>query len=450
MMARLLMAIENRIYYILILGLLIGTTGSTSFVATNNTASYVAFLLLILLFLVRLLKENPVKTISNFKFQIHDAIPLCLLLIWFYGFMQGQYLHNENTTRNFAGMGIYLIYYVLLIGKVNKFLLLRYVLIAAAVNAIYMYGSFIWDKFFSQSAYGHMGFTYFDVRSYYAETLILLAVPIVLGLYGLFSLRYQSTSNYRGKYILGLIFLLGIYVFAFLQISLSKASELCYVIYFLGFLGYYWKNILNLFLKRKIQYLMVIGVVVAINIFPATVLLRAYLPKDMPVKPVEVAPSDHVTPPMKIFTVYLEPNMLDGRIEAQVIEQAQARSIRQLQTTEIMNDLTFLGKGLGARLESGYLRDAGGYGFEANYLNLAHKFGVLSVLIFATYLYVFYKIWYGLNQYKTRYLALGSLSILVGLLMAIGNPILMSPVMVAMHAIVLYWLRNDSNKAKAV
>ena len=121
--------------------------------------------------------------------------------------------------------------------------------------------------------------------------------------------------------------------------------------------------------------------------------------------------------------------------------------IRRNQSAAIAEDLHFFGKGLGAGLASGYTRDARGYGFEQNYLNLVHKFGIFAVLIFMAYGGTAWWIVAAAKHPRTRILALASTPFYVGLIVGYGNPTLMSPIMVVVHAVVLYWFRPTRGPA---
>jgi hypothetical protein len=120
----------------------------------------------------------------------------------------------------------------------------------------------------------------------------------------------------------------------------------------------------------------------------------------------------------------------------------QAKSVRREMIVAFLHDLHPLGRGLGAPLK-GNTRDPMGYGFEQNYLNLAHKFGVLALVIFASYTVALVRIALGLSRFRTRHFAFAAAAFIAGLIMGLGNPTLMSPVMVTLHCMVLYWLRYE-------
>lgn len=119
--------------------------------------------------------------------------------------------------------------------------------------------------------------------------------------------------------------------------------------------------------------------------------------------------------------------------------EEESNSARNVQFGFLINELTFFGSGLGASLKSGFNSGgSGGYGFELTYISLIHKFGVLSIIIFYSYLSIIgYAI---LNIIKKKYLmesffCLGLMGFLVP---GAGNPILISPITVLFHSIALY------------
>jgi hypothetical protein len=425
----------NKAHLFLLFGLLIGTFGSTSLTAPSNKLSYGLFVGLALVFFFRVGFHERLRTLLKLEFQPYDAIPLLLLAVWAYGLARGVYFGNNNVLRNFAGMTLYFIYYILLVEKINKFDLLRCVLYAAAVNACYMFGFFIWDKIFSQYFYGHAAFGALDVRDYYSETLMLLAAPIILIFHKLFSFKARTGLADHLKHRPGLVVLLCLYVFAFLQISFSKATVVFYMACLFVFMAYFCRNVLGFIWHRQVTSLLTITLAVCLSLYPVMMTLNAYIPETVRDK-IETYVPESARRFIPETSVRAHQVLIQG--EAQVVRKQQAAALKQ--------DLSILGKGLGALLSTGYKRDAEGYGFEANYWNLLHKFGVFSLFIYFVYFFIAYKILVGLMRFKSRYFSLASGAIFVGLIMGFGNPVLMSPVMVCLQCIALYWLRNDNQR----
>jgi hypothetical protein len=131
-------------------------------------------------------------------------------------------------------------------------------------------------------------------------------------------------------------------------------------------------------------------------------------------------------------------------IEPTASAVVQAKIARREMTIAFLHDLHPLGRGLGAPLK-GNKRDPMGYGFEQNYLNLLHKFGVFALVIFGAYLVACLRIVLAISAFRTRHFAFASAAFLAGLIMGLGNPTLMSPIMVTLHCMVLYWLRPEGS-----
>lgn len=432
---------ENRVSLLLLLGLLTGTFGATSLTRPVNGVSYVCFVLLLGTFFARALMQHRLTEYLRFDFRWYDVIPLVLMAIWAYGFFRGMYFGNDSIYRNFAGMTLYSLYYVFLLQKVNRFDMLRCVLLAAAINAAYMCIFFIWDKFLSSTFYLQDAFTYLNVRAYYSETLILVAVPIILlfhKLLGSYAAREPEARPRRGlAFAAGALYM---YAFAYLQTSLSKATVVFYWTSIFLFCAYYRKNILQMICTGRARLTAVIFVAVCLGIYPTMVTMGAYATRFL-LTMTEV--NKHL--PNFVFLRHIQFNDsadVGSPAAARRKGQAEALIMRHVQTEEIAGDLTLFGKGLGATLGPGIGIDAGAYGFEANYLNLAHKFGVFALFVYFVYIFIGFRIVSGFLRYKFRYFSLASAALFTGIIMGFGNPVLMSPIMVALQCIALYWLRD--------
>jgi hypothetical protein len=109
---------------------------------------------------------------------------------------------------------------------------------------------------------------------------------------------------------------------------------------------------------------------------------------------------------------------------------------RYAQARELLNDLEFFGRGLGAPISSGFSRSASyPYGFELSYLNVVHKLGALSTIYLGFLLFTVYRIVRSPVPIQERSAALGLLGYLFP---AIGNPILFAVQAVFLHALALH------------
>ena len=113
---------------------------------------------------------------------------------------------------------------------------------------------------------------------------------------------------------------------------------------------------------------------------------------------------------------------------------------RVVQGKKLIEDFTWLGKGLGASVP-GYSRDVLGYGFELSFHNIIHKFGIFSLFIFLSFLA---PIFYSIHQiiYKTSSIfSYLPLIFMLYLIPAWGNPTIFASVSVLLHCTALYLIR---------
>ena len=115
-----------------------------------------------------------------------------------------------------------------------------------------------------------------------------------------------------------------------------------------------------------------------------------------------------------------------------------SNSFRYEQVSYLTNDITFLGRGLGASIK-GYSRAAGAdYGFELSYLAAIHKFGIFALVPFFAYeLTILVIIIFSRQRRLLPVEAAGLAAGMSFLLPAIGNPGLFSLPEVTSHSLVL-------------
>lgn len=118
-----------------------------------------------------------------------------------------------------------------------------------------------------------------------------------------------------------------------------------------------------------------------------------------------------------------------------------SNEIRYEQLTFLMKDIDILGKGLGAVVPGVIRSEEGPYGFELTYINLIHKFGVFSLVLFFNWIYMFYSLYKIIAKRRNIYYAIIAMSGLGYLFPSIGNPLLMHPSLVILNAISLYYIR---------
>jgi hypothetical protein len=433
---------SNRIILCLLLLLFAGTIGASSVTTYNDKPSYVAFGLILLTGLVGILRRNADGTRAPVTVRLYDLVPLGLLLVWVYGLLLGFAHHNrtEYVVRNFAGMSLYSLYYVMLFRGIKRFDLLRCIMIAAAMNATYMFGLYIWDKLIGRLAAHPTDFVFFDVRSYYAETLALLMAPVFLCVHTLVFPPSGLAAGGRPTRGLTPIAFLYLYLFAFLQIPLSKATLLAFWLAYPLSIWCFRVQLRDLINTGRVIRVWALAGTILLSVFPATHALSAYVPT-LQWSALVATITGHALP--------ATPNtpLAEDRAHASRRMALLAKTTRDRVSGAMTRDLTVFGKGLGAPLGNLDPRDPEGYGFEQSYLNLMHKFGIFAGYIFFALGLMAWRTWRALQFSRTRHFAFGAMALFAGLVMAYGNPTLMSPVMVTLQCVVLYWMRPDDRDA---
>jgi len=115
---------------------------------------------------------------------------------------------------------------------------------------------------------------------------------------------------------------------------------------------------------------------------------------------------------------------------------------RYEQIPMILNDSNILGNGLGATIKGYSANDTWSYGFETTYLNLVHKFGILSTILFLGYIATIYIPIIRLINKRELLISSASLGMMGFIFPAIGNPILYSPVACILHCSSLYLMQT--------
>lgn len=560
--------------------ILCGTLGATSRTLPNNLASYAGFALMLAIAGGSLVRRSGLLA-RPASLLPYDFMPLALLAVWLYGLVLGFARGNPpaHVLHNFFGMTLYSIYYVLLWARVRRVALLRCVLIAAFVNAGYMFAFFLFDKGWGRLVSHPTYFRLLDVRAYYSDTLVLLMAPAALIVHRLLTPAPNRPAGVLDRREVASACLLYVYVFAFLQVSLSKATLVTYFLGMIVTIMALGRRMVRLATNGALVRVAVVSGTVLISLYPLTHLL-AYVAAPVPASVSDDAPAsgaspqswsgieetrakeghevlpagggalqpsgpgraipgavwnfiewmqrtippgaqvwvngDHAAlflasipalvysgardaafgdveaiehgsrkqitaglehlgiryvivqtaqPPLHIFSVCgfdrplgrsgpvtvsaqsqytFELYAVNGCPAPQIRRvpdaQEQSKTLRREQAAVILADLQISGKGLGAAVR-GNKRDPNGYGFEHNYLNLMHKFGIFALVIFAVYATTLARMAFAARRFHTRHLALASAAFAAGLIMGFGNPMLMSPVVVTLHVIVLYWLR---------
>ena len=364
-------------------------------------SGYVISAIMLVLTLVNIFIRN-----YFFKFKtIIDFFPLLMMFSWFYGVSLG--ISRDNNLffvfSNFAGMSLYFIYYVIVYFKLNTFTLFKVVLVASVVNMLYSFSSFI------MSDYGSIvGVAINSYRIYYSGGLMVLApiISLIIAKYVFRKSEILSSHQTLDKY-LGVLFLI-LAITALVVFSVSKGFFLVLVAIPLIFIA---AIIVKMFLYRGL-------------LKSSFTFLFAFI--------------------FSIFLIYFfYPSVVDFLVH-NFSNAERSNMFRSMQSVEIIKRLSFFGSGLGAVFEDGYIRNTNfPYAFELTYLSLIHKIGILSIIPFFIYIYTCFLIWHQLLKSKDFFypsLALGSTLFLIP---SYGNPMLYAPVMVTLHCIAIYWLREN-------
>jgi hypothetical protein len=117
-----------------------------------------------------------------------------------------------------------------------------------------------------------------------------------------------------------------------------------------------------------------------------------------------------------------------------------SNSIRSEQASFLIREFSLFGSGLGSSLESGYVRDNTGYGFELSYLNIIHKLGVFSMALFLYYLSTVILIVYRILHRKHLISSYFCFGLMAYLIIGAGNPLLLSSTAITLHVIAVYIL----------
>ncbi len=229
-LAQLLHSADRPILYSLLL-ILGGTIGATSVTSPDNRLSYAGFVLLLVTASVGAARRRANLLQLLRPLLAYDLMPAALIAVWLYGIVLGFAARNPplHVLHNFFGMTLYAVYYVLLCGRVRRFDLVRCVVVAAGMTAVLMFGFFLFDKAWGRLVSDPTYFRSFTVRDYYSETQMLLLAPAALLVHQLLTPPARSPRPGSTRTLTATL-LLYAYLFAFLQISLSKATLLAYLL----------------------------------------------------------------------------------------------------------------------------------------------------------------------------------------------------------------------------
>ena len=339
-------------------------------------------------------------------------LPLIVIAVWSYGLIIALINGNDQAgiLRNFAGMIFYITFYPFLYIKPSQKDLINFL-----VKVSFLYSTISISKAIYALSLGtyrefnELGFT--SLRFYNSIGIGIIFVPISMILFSFL----LDNSNLEKDIIVGFFgnsFLSKAFTFitctSVVILSGSKGYYFSYL--FLIFIGMFL-TIFKIFLTRKIK----IGAFLLILLFG---LISTYLIEDI----------------IYIFSTVLR------------IEFDPNLSVRSIQGQKLAEEFTFLGKGLGASLKSGYSRDFLGYGFELSYHNLIHKFGAFSSLLFLNFAFPVLIALQNLFNNRKILLSSSVIGLMLYLISALGNPLIFAPISSLFNVISLYLITLSQEK----
>lgn len=390
----------------------------TSFPLVSPLLGYIVFfpifIILLFLFIFLFLKGNTFSfrkiPYSTQHFNLDTFLSLllsmmwgALLFSWTYGVLIGV-LRDVPITyvfRNFFGLTLYIIVPFLFLLRPTVNSLINVIIASSFIQMILCILSSI--AFISKFGFLAISNSLSNARVYYSGGLIILfpILSICIG-YNIFSQKRLLLPNSR-----------------LIQLLIRSKLYLILLFFFL--------------IVPMLSKGFILGTVLLIILLISIPLIR-FIKKGVFTKGLFIAISTIVMISV-ILSIFFHAIILDTFSKKDVSNLS-----RNEQFHELVQDITLTGNGLGAPLSSGYSRDPMGYGFELTYINLIHKLGIVSSLVFISYFLVLLLGWYRIKSGKFVFEATFSLGLMGYLIVGAGNPLLISPMAVILHSISMYVL----------
>lgn len=330
---------------------------------------------------------------------------ILILLTWIFGVLRGLSFNVpvEFVFRNFFGMVVYCVLPILMIFSISVKMVIEIISYASIfVMAFMLYTLII---FVLNSPNLEQIGSLSELRSFYSSAAMVLFPLFAISAASVFYRGWQKNTSNGNWITISLSNKWGFFIILILIVlpSMSKGMVLsCLLLLFTAYLLGLASHMRHGFIPRY---------------FIASVIL-------IPIG------------------LYFTPQFIFDVVFFTFSSEEVSNSIRSDQASYLIAEFSTFGQGLGSSLVSGYVRDDSGYGFELNYLNLIHKFGIFSLPIFMSYFFTvgiaFYRIWRRKFLFES-YIALGLMGFLV---VGAGNPILLSSISVTLHTFAIYILLN--------
>ncbi|WP_418894051.1 hypothetical protein [Limibacterium fermenti] len=334
-----------------------------------------------------------------------DFIPLIFICVWIYGVFIGllRDIPNKYVFRNFAGMFVYSIYYIFVQQKLSFEIIKKACLFTSllGIPVIFYY-------VYSNLSSGVLANFIIGERMIFCGLQLIIFIPfcIAFGQF-FFPINTQDTKFFKNNFIILLVGTITFFTSVIMSFSKGMILSSISVVFIIVM-----TKVLKNFNVKNILY---------VGIFLLIISGMLY---------------------------YLDLFKLLGELFS---GQEVSNATRNEQSTYIISDLTFWGRGLGAGLsDSNYIRaDDAPYAFELTYLNLIHKFGVFSLPLFFSYIYTFLLIIRVLGKSQRKnFVGLLCLGLMVYVFPSIGNPFLFSPLCVTLHCLTLIILKKELYEKK--
>lgn len=345
--------------------------------------------------------------------RLLDLLPLLSLAVWLYGILRGLLggYPSAAVFSNFAGIVFYGVYYLLLLSRWGTQALLKYTFGMAVLFSLAMTYSMLGGAGLSLQLEQFEEIGLSAVRLGWSSSLSLALVVVAFGYARLVDLLPSPDST--GIWRVGKGASLAAFVGASIPVlgTASKGFILAYGM-MLGVLtlARFSRDIRHLRIRRGILLVFLLACTAGV--------------------------------------LYID--QIVAVVRVLILLEISADSVRSIQGAELINDFTWLGKGLGASLSSGYSRDALGYGFELTFHNIIHKFGILSLLHLPMLLLP--AIWsaWGILHMRNLEINIAAFALMMFIVPGYGNPILHVPLNALLNCLALYLLAHHTEFSRQV
>lgn len=370
----------KKVYYFLIFFLIFLVYGKVQYI--------IFFILLIIFFLDAFANRIKIK-----KPKSVDFIIVGFLLLHIYGIMLGLYLGNsfQYIVNNFAGIFLYLIYFVFIALRLNFNILLKNIHVGIYIYITLILLRFIFNIDFLDN--------FLAINSGKASSgQDRLFIPMI-ALFGIFigTAFFHLEKRSFGKFFTNLL----IPIFMFIIVAASKGFALILIFYLIVYL------FLNLGKNSGIK-------IISVTIFISYLLYH-----------------------LLVFLNY------DNVILNIFVSDDISNVIRYSQFNIVLNNLNLFGHGLGATFPN-YVRDESApYSIEMVYLNIFHKYGVFGFIYIIGLVSTFLKLIKEYNKKIERKIVLQLFGLMCYTIASLGNPMLFAPSFIVIHCVVLYYLNYN-------